>query len=59
MRDTNDKTNEKDLLRLVIVPFSKDEKEIITSARKKVGIDRPMFYHNAILKVAKEINGNA
>ena len=53
----NTKRNENECNRLVIKPFSKEEKEAITSARKKKGVDRPVFYHDAIVEHANRING--
>jgi len=38
-------------------PFSTSEMEDIKAARKKVGVDRPMFYHDAVVAYANKING--
>ena len=54
---SNTKTNGIECARLVTKPFSKAEKENIKAARKKVGIDRPMFYHDAVVAYANKING--
>ena len=50
---------QKDLSHLMTKPFTEDEKSVIATARKKVGVDRPIFYHDAILSYAKKINMEA
>lgn len=37
-------------------PFTEKEKETIKLARQKSGIDRPTFYHNAVISYAATIN---
>ena len=54
---SNTKTNEIECARLVTKPFSNSEKETVKAARKKAGIDRPVFYHDAIIEYANKING--
>lgn len=55
-RTNNYDENEKDVLNLRVASFSKDEKKALTNARKKVGVDRPVFYHDAIVKYVNDIN---
>ena len=55
----NETNKKEDLLRLVICPFSQEEKQTITIARKRIGTDRPHFYHDAVVKYAKEITGGS
>ena len=50
-------SKDKDLSHLMTKPFSNEEKEIIKVARKKSGVDRPVFYHDAIVEHANRING--
>lgn len=50
-------SKEKELAHLMTKPFSEPEKESIKSARKKAGVDRPLFYHDAIVEYAERING--
>jgi len=40
---------------IVVSPFSADEKRTIHAAVKTKGVRRTRFYHDAIVKVAKEI----
>ena len=42
--------------RLVIKPLTKEERESIKAARKKSGMDRPTFYHDAVVDYATRIN---
>ena len=42
--------------RLVIKPLTKEERESIKAARKKSGMDRPTFYHDAVVDYAARIN---
>lgn len=51
------KSNQKELSHLMSKPFSDSEKTAITAARKKIGTDRPIFYHDAVVDYAKRING--
>lgn len=54
---SNTKNNENECIRLVAKPFSETQKASIKEARKKAGIDRPVFYHDAIVEYANKING--
>lgn len=56
-RNKNCDENSRDLLRLMVRSFTPDEKKALTNARKKLGVDRPLFYHNAIIKYVDDING--
>ena len=48
--------NQKDLSHLMTKPFTESEKETIKTARKTAGIDRPVFYHDAVVEYANRIN---
>ena len=48
---------QKDLSHLMTRPFSNSEKEDIRAARQKSGLDRPTFYHDAVVDFANRING--
>lgn len=50
-------SKKKELSHLMVKPFTEEEKETVKSARKKAGIDRPVFYHDAVIEYAKKING--
>ena len=50
-------SKDKELSHLMAKPFSNSEKETVKAARKKAGIDRPVFYHDAIIEYANKING--
>ena len=54
----NTKKIENECNRLVIKPFTEAEREEVKSARKRTGIDRPLFYHDAIVEYARKINGD-
>ena len=54
---TINENHQKGLSHLMTKPFSTSEKEDIKAARKKVGVDRPMFYHDAVVAYANKING--
>jgi len=51
-------SREKELAHLMVKPFSESEKESLKAARKKAGIDRPLFYHDAIIEYANKVNGD-
>ena len=55
-KEITEKRNDKELSHLMAKPFSEKEKETVKSARKKAGIDRPVFYHDAIVEYANRIN---
>ena len=56
-RTTENEIQRKDLAHLMTKPFTEAEKETVKAARKKAGIDRPVFYHDAIIEYANRING--
>ncbi len=47
---------ENECTRLVIKPLTKEEREEVKAARKKKGMDRPTFYHDAVVDFANRIN---
>jgi len=47
---------QKGLAHIMAKPFTEKEKETIKLARQKSGIDRPTFYHNAVISYAATIN---
>ena len=47
---------QKDLAHLMTRPFDDKEKEVIKTARQKSGMDRPTFYHDAVVDFANRIN---
>ena len=53
---SNTKTNEIECIRLVAKPFTDEERASVKKARKKKGIDRPVFYHDAVVAYADKIN---
>lgn len=48
---------QKDLSHLMTKPFNEAERNTIMQARKTVGLDRPTFYHDAVVDYAARING--
>ena len=48
--------SQKDLAHLMTRPFSEKEKEAIKIARQEKGMDRPTFYHDAVVDYANRIN---
>lgn len=48
---------QKDLSHLMTRPFTEKEKEAIKTARQEKGMDRPTFYHDAVVDYANRING--
>lgn len=49
--------NDRAELRLMVKSFTEDEKKAVSAARKKLGVDRPILYHNAIVKYVNDVNG--
>lgn len=50
-------SNQKGLSHLMTKPFNEAERDTIMQARKTVGLDRPTFYHDAVVDYATRING--
>lgn len=58
MKITENESQQKDLSHLMTKPFTEEEKTTIKTARRIAGIDRPLFYHDAIVEYARKINGD-
>lgn len=51
--------DKKVLNRIGIEPFNKTEKGTITRARRQLCIDRPKFYHDAVIYYSNKVLENA
>lgn len=56
-KTVSDRQNRKINFRADIKKFTQPERENIKAARKTVGLDRPTFYHDAVVDYATRING--
>jgi len=57
MIDSNVKTNTHEKSWISSLKFSKDEKDLIIKARKKLHVDMPSLYHDCIMASVLQIVG--